>query len=374
MNPRLAIVIPTWNRKELLTACLASLEAQTFQDFEVIVVDDGSTDGTAGLIELEYPTVRLVRLTRNRGFCVATNAGIRAALGLPPDPKAQGKDKGLQAQRKDKGLQAQRKDKGLQAQRKDKGLQPLASRPEFEFVMLLNNDMTLEADCLGHLIATAGFDDAAMFAPLVLWLDDPSTVYGAGDRQHANGRPESIGFRCARDGFAFPDTIFGVPAGAGLYRRAVFERVGLLDERFVAYFEDSDLNFRARLAGLRAACVPDAVAHHVGSASIEGRAWWRARQCYRNHALLLLKNMPTELMRENAPAIRAERRHQLRSAFSAARAEFGAGRAAWEVLSSWLSTLRHVPHALAARREIQRGRAISAAELAALLSDSSAEP
>ena len=346
MNPRLAIVIPTWNRKELLAACLASLEAQTFQDFEVIVVDDGSTDGTAGLIELEYPTVRLVRLTRNRGFCVATNAGIRAALGLPPDPKAQ---------------------------RKDKGLQPLASGSEVEFVMLLNNDMTLEADCLGHLVATAGFDDAAMFAPLVLWLDDPTTVYGAGDRQHANGRPESIGFRCARDGFAFPDAIFGVSAGAGLYRRAVFERVGLLDERFVAYFEDSDLNFRARLAGLRAAFVRDAVAHHVGSASIEGRAWWRARQCYRNHALLVLKNMPTELMRENAPAICAERRHQLRSAFSAARAEFGAARAAWEVLSAWLSTLRHVPHALAARREIQRGRAIGTAELAALLTDLSAE-
>ncbi len=317
MNPRLAIVIPTWNRKELLLECLASLQAQTFREFETIVVDDGSTDGTAGMIEHEYPAVRLVRLPENCGFCVAANTGIRRA------PR--------------------------------------------ELVMLLNNDMTLEPDCLAHLIAAADADDAALFAPLVLWRDDPTTIYSAGDRQRANGRPESIGFRCPLDGFAFPETVFGVSAGAGLYRRAVFDRVGLLDERFIAYFEDSDLNFRARLAGFRAAFVREAVAYHVGSASIGGRTWWRARQCYRNHALLVLKNMPARLLLRNAPAILAEQLHQFRRTFSAARAEFGALRAVGVVLSARLSILRQVPRALAERRRIQLSRTLGTAELAALL-------
>ncbi len=318
MKNRLSIVVPTWNRKGLLADCLASLVRQSFQDFETIVVDDGSTDGTSALVAEAYPSVRVVTLRRNRGFCVAANTGIRQATG--------------------------------------------------DLILLLNNDMALAPDCLERLIEAADTSDAAIFAPLVLWRDDTSKIYAAGDRQSASGRPESIGFRSDRDTFRHPEKIFGASACAGLYKREIFDNVGLLDERFGAYFEDSDLNFRARLQGYDAAFVPDAVAYHVGSASIEGKTWWRSLQCYRNHAILVLKDIPAPLVLIHGCAILAERLSQARHAFSSARAEFGAVKAAVLTASAWCGMMRQVPHALVERRRIQKTRKIGLRDLERLLS------
>jgi GT2 family glycosyltransferase len=304
MEPRISIIIPTWNRNDLALACLDSLRVQTFQAWEAIVVDDGSTDGTADTVKREHLRANVVRLDKNSGFCVAVNAGIERARA--------------------------------------------------EFVLLLNNDMTLEPDFLERLMAAADGSDASLFAPLVLFQDEPELIYGAGDRLLANGRPESVGFRCLRGQFRFPTEIFGVSGGAGLYRREVFDKVGILDERFVAYFEDSDLSFRARLAGFRAEFVEEAVAYHIGSASIANRQWWRARQCYRNHALLVIKNMPAALLLRHGGAILAERVHQFRRVVSSARCEFGLVRALGVALGAWLSVLAAIPHALHERRRIQR--------------------
>jgi len=287
MSATLSIVIPTWNGRDLVVDCLASLQRQTTRGHEIIVVDDGSTDDTCAFLVKEFPDVRVVRLERNSGFCVAVNAGIRAATG--------------------------------------------------ELIMLLNNDMTLAPDCLEKLLLAAKTSDAALFAPLVLFREDPEDVYSAGDCQRANGRPESIGFRCKRDSFALPVRIFGVSAGAGMYRREVFERVGLLEERFVSYFEDSDLNFRTRLAGFDAQLAPEAVAFHVGSASLGGKTWWRSRQCWRNHALLVIRNYPMALLARFSVVIMKERVHQTRRLISSARAEFGLIRALGVWFGAWVS-------------------------------------
>ena len=167
MEPRVTIVIATWNRKELLSDCLQSIERQTYARHETVVVDNGSVDGTADMIEASFPWVRLIPSPENRGFCVATNIGLREA--------------------------------------------------GTEFVLPLNNDMTLEPDFLERLIAAADQSEAAMFAPLILWRDEPDVIYSAGDRILVNGRPEGIGFRCLREKFAFPNRIFGVTAGASLF-------------------------------------------------------------------------------------------------------------------------------------------------------------
>lgn len=317
MTSRLTVVIPTWNHSDLLGECLSSLRGQSFQDFDVLVVDDGSSDNIAGLVASDFPEVRVLRLPENKGFAAAVNAGLREV--------------------------------------------------QTELVFLLNNDMTLDPACLAKLAGAAMDGGPALIAPLVLWRDDPETIYSAGDLQRANGRPESVGFRCPLAGFEFPETVFGVSAGAGLYRREVFDRVGLFDERFIAYFEDSDLNFRARLAGFSAICVPEAVAYHVGSASLGGRTWWRAKQCYRNHSLLVLKNMPLGLLFRYGPAIFREWIHQIRRAVSAGRAEYG-------LLASWagvkLTTfglLMLIPHALFERWRIRKLTTISTKELEALL-------
>lgn len=317
MSATLSIVIPTWNGRALLVDCLASIREQSRPADEIIVVDDGSTDDTATFLADDHPDVRIVRLDVNSGFCVAANAGIRAATG--------------------------------------------------DLILLLNNDMTLARDCLELLCAAAASRDAALFAPLVLFRDDPGIVYSAGDRQRVNGRPESIGFRCRRDALEMPRSIFGVSAGAGLYRREVFDRVGLLEERFVAYFEDSDLNLRARLAGFDAMLVPDALAWHVGSASLGGKTWWRSRQCWRNHALLIIRDYPASTFVRHAGAILAERIHQTRRLLSSARTEFGMVGALGVLFGSCVSLWAAMPHALAMRMRIQSTRRISPRDLEALM-------
>ena len=314
---RLTVIIPTWNRRDLAVACLQSLEQQSFRDFEVMVVDDGSTDDTQEVIRRDFPGVTILSQGQNRGFAVAVNAGLR--------------------------------------------------RAESEWIFLLNNDVTLDPACLEHLLETAEQYDATMAAPLLLWQDDPDVVYAAGDRIRANGRPESIGFRQPRGVFQMPDNVFGVSAAAGLYHRTVFERVGLLDERFVAYFEDSDLCFRARLAGFTAVFAPTARANHIGSASISGKTWWRSAQCFRNHALLVIKNMPALLLLRFGPRIARERLHQAHMLFSSARTEFGALGAAMVFVKTLASLVYALPHAFRARRRIQRARRITCRELWYLL-------
>ena len=317
MSATLSVVIPTWNHRDLLAECLASLTAQSRPPEEIVVVDDGSTDDSVAYVTREHPGVRLVRMEKNAGFCVAVNAGIRAATG--------------------------------------------------DWVFLLNNDMTLAPDCLERLMDTVEDGRAALIAPLVLFRDDPGTIYSAGDRQCVNGRPEAIGFRERLEGFQFPEQIFGVSGGAGLYRRDVFERVGLLDERFVAYYEDSDLNFRARLAGFDARFVCEAVAYHVGSASLVGKTWWRSRQCFRNHALLVIKNFPLPLFVGSFPAILRERVHQARMLLSSARTEFGLLRAWVTLITAAFDTLAAIPHCLRERRKIQGARRTAIEELARLM-------
>lgn len=314
---RVSVVIPTWNQKALLAVCLESLARQTFSDFDTWVVDDASTDGTAQEVAERFPSVQVHRQERNGGFCLAVNAGIERAAG--------------------------------------------------DYVVLLNDDITLAPDLLERLVAAADSSGAGLVAPLILWRDEPDVVYGAGDSQRMNGRPESRGFREPLEGADLSEDVFGVCAGAALYRREVFERVGVFDPRFQIYFSDSDLSFRARLAGFGARFARDAVAYHVGSASLGERTLKRTRQCYVNHMLLVVKNMPLALLIGHAPAIMRERLHQARRVFSAARVEAGAVYGIRTLLGAWWSMLGVIPHALRERRRIQAARRIGAGELEALL-------
>jgi len=314
--PKVSVVIPSWNGKDLLSDCLASLDRQSFRDFETIVVDDGSTDGTVESVRQHYPSAQVIVFPSNRGFCHAVNAGIEAARG--------------------------------------------------DLILLLNNDMTLDARFFENLVRAADSSSSALFAPLILWRDEPRTIYAAGDLQRANGRPESFGFRCPLDGFRLPERIFGITAGAGLYRREVFERIGLFDPAFKIYFSDSDMSFRARLAGFGAELVSAAIAYHVGSASLAGRTLPRTRQCYINHVMLLVKNMPFSLALRHAPAIVFERLHQARRLLSAARSEGGSVYAFRQLLSAWIAMLTLLPHAFNERRRIQKLCFLAPSELDAL--------
>lgn len=295
-------VIPTYNQHALLLDCLHSLANQTCVPDRVVVVDDGSTEDIAGIVAQRFPAVHVLRLDTNGGFCRAANAGLRAA--------------------------------------------------QSDYVLLLNNDMTLAPDCLECLLRDS--DEETLRTPLVLFKSDPDIIYSAGDRILTNGRPESIGFREGRERFALPLQVFGVTGGAALLPREVLARIGFFDETFGAYFEDADLCMRARLAGFDCALVPEAVAYHVGSASLGGKTWWRSRQCFRNHALLIVKNYPIAVALRVFPAILRERIHQAGMLVSSARAEFGLARAIGILAGAVASIVAVLPHAIASRSHLHR--------------------
>ncbi|HOV73905.1 MAG TPA: glycosyltransferase family 2 protein [Candidatus Hydrogenedentes bacterium] len=316
-DERVSVVIPSWNGKELLAECLKSLNMQTYRSYGVTVVDDGSSDDTDAMLRWHFPEVRRIRFKENRGFCVAVNEGIRQTDG--------------------------------------------------DLILLINNDVTVAPHFISRLVEAAETSNAAMFAPLILWRDSPTIVYAAGDLQRAGGRPESAGFRVPLDGFRFPQTIFGVTAAAALYRRTLFDAVGLFDPVFGAYFSDSDLCFRARLAGFDARFVREAIAYHVGSASLGSSTLKRTRECYVNHALLIAKDMPAPLIARHFPAIAWERLHQARRLFSATRNDHGAVGAVRSLAAAWLDLIRKLPHALRERRKIQRARKIPLRRLEKML-------
>jgi GT2 family glycosyltransferase len=212
--PTVSVVVLNWNGVHLLPGCLDSLRAQTFRDFEIIMPDNGSTDGSLELVAARYSEVQVIRFPGNTGFCLAMNAGLRASRG--------------------------------------------------EFLLSLNNDTELEARCLGELVEAMQSDAGlGMAAPKMVYHDDPGLINSAGHACGPDGVVVDIG-RGQPDGewFNRPREVLGACAGAALYRRQMLAQVGLFDPDFFISYEDADLNWRAQWAGWRARYVPTAVVRH----------------------------------------------------------------------------------------------------------------
>ncbi len=217
-GPAVSIVVPNWNGRDWLPGCLEGLAEQSLAPREIIVVDNGSSDGSLAYLNEIHPEVRVVELGRNTGFAHAANRGIEAA--------------------------------------------------RHELVALINTDVVLAPDWLARLADVLESDPgAASVACKMLSLEDPDEVYDAGDVLRRDGACEQRG-RFARDDGRWdePGEIFGACAGAALYRRAALLGVGGFDERYFAYLEDVDLALRLRLAGWRCRYEP-AVALHAGGGS-----------------------------------------------------------------------------------------------------------
>lgn len=236
--------------------CLRSLRRQTFRDFETVLVDSASTDGSVELVGESFPEIRTVSLRENRGFSGAVNAGIESS--------------------------------------------------EAEFVALLNNDTEQDPGWLSALVRSAErYPGAGLFASKLVDFGDRRRLDGAGDALRRSGLPYRLGHgELDRGQFEREEFVFGACAAAALYRRSVFEEIGLFDEDFFAYCEDGDLSFRAQLVGHRCLYVPDAVVYHVGGASTGGkRSATATRLGTRNGLLLLVKNLPTSLLWRLLPSI-----------------------------------------------------------------------
>jgi hypothetical protein len=315
--PRVTVVIPNWNGERFLDLCLGSLRAQSFRDFETILVDNGSNDGSLGLVAGNFPEVRTICLTENRGFAGAVNAGIEAS--------------------------------GSE-----------------EYVVLLNNDTEQDPGWLEALVRAAeDHPESGLFASKLVDFYDRDVLDGAGDAMRLSGLPYRLGHGERDTGrFDAPGHVFGACAAAALYRKALFDDVGLFDEDFVSYCEDGDLSFRAQLAGYRCFYVPGAVVYHMGSASTGGkRSETTTRLGTRNSLSLLVKDLPLSAVPHILPFFVLGQFARLITA--AATGTLGAH------LEGLFGAWRHLPLMLEKRAAIQKRKRVSDAEVRRLLMGSS---
>lgn len=316
MPARVTVVIPNWNGERFLGLCLNSLRNQSFEDFETIVVDNGSEDGSLEFVAENFPEVKIVDLGENRGFAAAVNAGVEDS--------------------------------------------------ETEYVVLLNNDTEQDPSWLEALVRAAeDHPESGLFASKLVDFHDSGVLDGAGDAMRLSGLPYRLGHgERDRGQFDVPGHVFGACAAAALYRKSLFDEVGLFDEDFVSYCEDGDLSFRAQLAGYRCFYVPDAVVYHMGSASTGGkRSETATRLGTRNSLSLLVKDLPLSAVPHILPFFAVGQLARLATA--ATTGSLGAH------LEGLAGAWRHLPLMLGKRASIQKRKRVSDAEVRRLLRDSS---
>lgn len=211
--PRASVIIVNYNGQDYLDACLRSLGGGDDPEYEIILVDNASSDGSAEHVAAHYPRVQLIRSESNLGFGAGNNLGAKEARG--------------------------------------------------EYLAFLNPDTTVEPGWLEPLISVLESDPGIGLATaLVLLMDEPDRINTCGNDMHLTGLTLCRGMGAHRNTLSTESEVSAVSGAAFAARRDLFKDLGGFDESFFLYVEDSDLSLRARLAGYRLVCVPQAVVHH----------------------------------------------------------------------------------------------------------------
>jgi GT2 family glycosyltransferase len=299
--PFVSIIIPTYNGRALLAACLPALRGQSYpaDRFEVIVVDDASSDGTAAYLAAGFPEVKVAALAQNSGFIAACNAGVAAAQG--------------------------------------------------EILVLLNNDTEAEPGWLAALVAAlVEHPEAGAAASKMLLFDRRDTLHTAGDMMGQDGIPRNRGVWERDEGQHDQQRwVFGPCGGAAAYRREAWQQAGGFDRALFMYMEDVDLAWRLQRLGWRTIYAPEARIYHQLSAT--GGGALASYYTGRNTLWVIARNWPSALLRRYWRAMVVA---QLRIARDALRAWRGqAGRAR---LRGQLAGLLGLPRAWRQRQDNQR--------------------
>ena len=308
-TPLISIIVVSWNSKLYLSHCLSSLLRQTIQDFEVILVDNGSTDNSLDSMKSQWRDLHLVveRLNENLGFAVANNIGARLARG--------------------------------------------------KYLALLNADAFPEPDWLEQLLkATEDNPDFTFFASRQIQANTPKLLDGTGDAYHVSGLAWRQNYnRPVAENGTQSSEVFSACAAAALYARDDFLKVGGFDEDYFSYFEDVDLSFRLRLTGGRCLYVPQAVVYHVGSASTGNDSDFSIYHGYRNLVWTFFKDMPIPLFWIYLP------HHILMIMYKSA--VFLIRRKRSIILKSQIDAFLALPAVLRKRKKVQQMRTVSSREI-----------
>ncbi len=253
MSKLVSVIVLNWNGKHHINDCLSSLARQTYQDMEVILVDNGSTDGSITYVYENFPWVRVIALPNNQGFCGGNNRGIEQARG--------------------------------------------------EYIALLNNDTEVEEDWLEKLFEVISGDNTiAACDSKVFFFDQRDTIWSAGAEYTIAGTVQMRGY-LQKDRVEFQQLrdVFVAVACSAIYRKSVFDEIGLLDEDFFAGYEDVDWSFRAHLRGYRIVNVPTSRVYHKVSATHKYNSDDYVYNGQKNVTAVFLKNMPNTLFYKYLP-------------------------------------------------------------------------
>lgn len=245
-KPLVSIVIPNFNGKAHLGTCLSSLQNLTYRNFEIILVDNGSTDGSTEFVKVNYPNVKVLFNHKNLGFAEGCNVGMRNSKG--------------------------------------------------EYVALLNNDTEVDSKWLEELILVAESDpQIGICASKMIMFHDRKVLNSAGGEYDAYGFGHDRGLYeidCSQ--YSRMEEVFFACGGAMLIRKDVLEKVGLFDSRYFMYGEDVDLCWRVRLHGLKVVYVPSSVVYHKYGGSMKPVTLQRFHLTNRNSLCSTLKNYDSE--------------------------------------------------------------------------------
>jgi GT2 family glycosyltransferase len=309
----LSVIIVTWNGRRFLDACLRAVMAQLHPDDEIIVVDNGSIDGTAAWLRHAWSAVRLVALPANLGFAGGVNVGLRVARG--------------------------------------------------DLLLLLNNDAFVEPGCVPALVeALRDHPRSGAVAGVLTFDHRPDLVASAGITACRNGLALDLWTgRAVQSLPAAPQPVMGASGGLALYRRMMLDDIGLMAPDFFNYLEDVDLAWRAQLRGWECLVVPAARARHIYSATGGQGSPLKQRLLGRNRLRAIIRCFPSGVLRSCLPDILAYDTMALAYAALARQPAMIAGRI--EALRDWAQLLRE-------RRAIQARRTVPEAAFAAWLEPS----
>lgn len=247
MSKKVSIIIPNFNGLKFLKKAINSLEKQTYTNFELIVVDNGSIDGSKDFLQgiaNSHSNYKAIFNKTNLGFAKAVNQGIDLSSS--------------------------------------------------EYICLLNNDVEVDSNFIQSLIRCLDYDkNIFSVSSKMIQYDNRDLIDDAGDDYNILAWTKKIGLGKPANKFNQPYEIFSSCAGAAMYRKSILNEIGLFDEIFFAYLEDVDISYRAKIHGYKNIYCPEAMVYHVGSGS-SGSKYneFKTRLSPRNNIWVVYKNMP----------------------------------------------------------------------------------
>jgi GT2 family glycosyltransferase len=321
-KPRVSVVIPNLNGRNLLGDCLASLDKQTFRDFEVVLVDNGSDDRSVDFVKDNFRWVKkIIENSENLGFAGATNQGIAVSQG--------------------------------------------------ELIALLNNDTEAHPEWLGEMVRAADHNPGAgMFASKTLFFDDRKVIDTTGHLFYPDGLNRGRG-RLEVDEGQYDDKIdVFFPSGcAALYRKSMLDEIGLFDEHHFAYGDDTDIGIRGRLAGWTCLFVPTAIVYHHYSVTTGVYSPAKVYLVERNRIWIVWKYFPASRLLLSPYYTLLRYAFQLYGAIrgKGAAGEFTREYSAWKlfraVLKAYMSAFLGFPRVMRERRRMMKLKKVPSEEI-----------